>query len=93
MCPTAPDPTSLLGRASERRVCYDTGSCLPAGEGSRAPRVLRLRILHPYREGSGNATVCPVVSRGPQASSMKKHIAGLLVQLGTHVPNVSMPIP
>jgi hypothetical protein len=29
--PTALDPTSLQGRAPERRVSYNSGSCLPTG--------------------------------------------------------------
>jgi hypothetical protein len=30
-CPTTPDPSSLEGRALERRVSNGSGSCLPAG--------------------------------------------------------------
>jgi hypothetical protein len=35
-CPTAPDPASLQGRALGCRVSYNSGSCLPVGEGSGA---------------------------------------------------------
>jgi hypothetical protein len=34
-------------------MSYNSGSCLPAREGSGVPGVLRLRILPPCREGSG----------------------------------------
>jgi hypothetical protein len=61
VCPTAPDPTSLQGRAPEHRMSYSSGYCLPAGEGSGAPHVLWLQILPPYREGSDATIACPVV--------------------------------
>jgi hypothetical protein len=77
-CPTAPDPASMQGRAPERCVSYSSGSCLPV-EDSRAPRVLRLRILPPYREGSGAVTACPTVSCGLRTLSIKKSLVGLLV--------------
>jgi hypothetical protein len=48
-------------------------------------RVPRLQILPPYREGSSAATH-PVVSYGLRASNIKKSLAGLPVQLGSHVP-------
>jgi hypothetical protein len=64
-CTVAPDPASLQGRAPVRQVSYNLRSYLPTGEGSGAPRVLRLRILPPYQEGSGVATACPAVSCGP----------------------------
>jgi hypothetical protein len=69
------------------QVSYNPGSCLPAGECSGASRVQRLQILPPYREGSGAATACPAVSSGPRVSSVKKSLAGLPVQLATHVPD------
>jgi hypothetical protein len=50
-CTMAPDPASLQGRALVCHISYNSGSYLPAGEGSRAPHVLRLQILPPYREG------------------------------------------
>jgi hypothetical protein len=49
--------------------------------------VLWLEILPPYRESSGAATACPAVSCGPQPSNIKKSLAGMRVQLGSHVPN------
>jgi hypothetical protein len=57
-CPTAPDPTSLQGRAPVCYVSYRSGSCLPTGEGSGVPCVLQLRILPSYRGGLWCAT-CP----------------------------------
>jgi hypothetical protein len=75
-----------------RHVSYSSGSYLPTGYGSGAPHVLWLWILPPYREGSGAATACPVVSCGLQASSIKKSLACHIVQLGTHVPNARTPI-
>jgi hypothetical protein len=73
-------------------VSYSSGSCLPTGEGSGAPRILWLWILPPCREGSGAATTCPVVSCGPWISGIKKSLASLSVQLGTHVPNARGPV-
>jgi hypothetical protein len=73
-CLTAPDPTSLQGRAPVRHVSYNSGSCLPTGEVFGAPRVLQLQILFPCRgggslehrvcRGSGPAgsALCPVAS-------------------------------
>jgi uncharacterized heparinase superfamily protein len=52
------------------------------------PCVPWLRILPPYWEGSGAATACPAVSYGSRASTIKKSLAGLPVQLGLHVLNV-----
>jgi hypothetical protein len=92
MCPTAPDLASLERWTPVRHVSYSSRSYLPTGYGSRAPHVLRLWILPPYREGSGAATACPVVSCGLQTSSIKKSLAYLLVQLGTHVPNARTPV-
>jgi hypothetical protein len=54
--PTTPDPAFLHGRAPVRHVSCSSRSCLPVGESSGAPRILRLRILPPYREGSGAVT-------------------------------------
>jgi hypothetical protein len=68
-------------------VSYGSGSCLPTGEVSRAPHVIWLPIMSPYREGSGVATACPAVSCGTRASNIKKNIACLGVQLGSHVYN------
>jgi hypothetical protein len=116
-CLTAPDPTSLQGRAPMRHVSYNSGSCLPIGKVFGAPRVLQLQILFPCRgggglwsivcavaldplgvlcvlwlrippscrEGSGAATSCLTVSCGPWASSIKKSVAGLPVQLASHM--------
>jgi hypothetical protein len=42
LCTVALDPTSQQGRAPVRHVFYSSVSCVPAGEGSGAPRVLRL---------------------------------------------------
>jgi hypothetical protein len=70
-----------------RHVSYCFRSCLPPGKGSRAPYVPWLQILPPNQEGSDAATACPSVSCGPQASSIKKSLAGLSVQLGSHAPN------
>jgi hypothetical protein len=42
MCPVALDLASLIGRAPVCHVSYSSGSCLPTGEGSRAPCVLQL---------------------------------------------------
>jgi hypothetical protein len=75
-----------------RHVSYSSGSCLPAREGSETPRILRLRILPPYREGFGATTTCPTVFYGAWASGIKKSLACLLVQLGTHVPNARVPV-
>jgi hypothetical protein len=70
-----------------RHMSYSFGSCLHAGEGSGASRVLRLWILPPYREGYNTATTCPAVFCRLRASNIKKSLAGLLVQLGSYVPN------
>jgi hypothetical protein len=48
------------------------------------PCVLWLRILPPYQEGSSAATR-PAVPYEPRASSIKKNLASLTVQLGSHV--------
>jgi hypothetical protein len=58
MCPAAPDPAFLQGRAPVRYVSCSSRSCLPTGEGSGAPRVLRLWILPPCRGGI-RSTTCP----------------------------------
>jgi hypothetical protein len=60
---------------------------LPVREGSGAPRVLWLRILPPYQEGSGAAITCPAIFCGPQVSSIKKNLVDLPMQLGTYVPH------
>jgi hypothetical protein len=73
--------------SSVRHVSYSSRSCLPAGEGYGVPRVVWLRILPPCQEGSGAATAYLMVSCGPQASIIKKSLADLPVQLGTHVLN------
>jgi hypothetical protein len=86
-CLAALDPTSLQGRALVRHVSYVSESCLPAGEGFRAPRVLRLRTLPPYWEGSDATTTCPTVPYGLGASNIKESLAGLPVRLDPHVPN------
>jgi hypothetical protein len=46
----------------------------------------------PYREGSSVATAWPTVSYGPRGSNIKKILAGLPVQLGSHVPNARTPV-
>jgi hypothetical protein len=74
VCHTAPNLTSLQGRAPVHHVSYSSRSCLPTGE------------------GSDGTIACPAISCGPQASSIKKSLADLLVQLGSHVskvPNVN----
>jgi hypothetical protein len=38
-------------------------------------------------EVGSDAATCPVAPCGPRASSIKKSLVVLLVQLGTHVPN------
>jgi hypothetical protein len=76
-CTIALDPTSLQRRALVHHVSYSSGSCLPLGKGSGAPRVPQLRILPPYREGSGASTTCRVASCGLRVSSIKKGLAGL----------------
>jgi hypothetical protein len=86
-CPVALNPASLQGRAPVCHVSYKFGFCLPTGEGSGASCILRLQILPPYREGSGAATACSVVSYGSWVSSIKERLAGLHVQVDTHVPN------
>jgi hypothetical protein len=86
-CTVAPDPTSLQERVPVRHISYSSRSCLPAGEGSKAPHVLRLLIMPPYREGSGAATACRAASYGPRNLNIKKNLAVLLVQLGLHVLN------
>jgi hypothetical protein len=75
-----------------RHVSYNSISYLPAREGSGAPHVLQLRIPAPYREGSSVATAWPTVSYGPRGSNIKKILAGLPVQLGSHVPNACTPV-
>jgi hypothetical protein len=87
MCTVAPDPTSSQARVPVRHVSYSYGSCLPPRESSGAPRVPQLWILPLYQEGSGAVTACPAVSYGPRASSIKKSLADLPVQLASHVPN------
>jgi polyferredoxin len=57
-CHTALDHASLQGRAPLRHVSYSSRSCLPAREGSGAPRVLQLRILPPCMGGLRCIT-CP----------------------------------
>jgi hypothetical protein len=69
-----------------------TGSCLHVGDGSRAPCVLQLQILATYREGSGAATTCPVVSCGPRALNIKKSLAGLPVQLDSYISNAHVHV-
>jgi hypothetical protein len=86
-CPTDLDHASLQGRAPVCHVSCSSGYCLPVGEGSDLPRVLRLRILPSYREGSGAATACPVVPCGLRGSNIKKSLACLPVRLGPRVPN------
>jgi hypothetical protein len=82
-CTVAPDPASLIVRASAPSRVSWLRTC---GEDSGALRVLRLRILPPYQEGSG-AVTCHTVSCGPHASNIKKSLACLPVQLNTHVFN------
>jgi hypothetical protein len=48
--------------------------------------VLRLRILPLCWEGSGAATASPLAPCGPRASSMKKNLTGLPMQLVSYVP-------
>jgi hypothetical protein len=91
-CPTALDLASLQGRAPVHHVSYSTGSCLHVGDDSRAPCVLRLQILPTYREGSGAATTCPVVSCGPRALNIKKSLAGLPVQLDLYVSSAHVHV-
>jgi hypothetical protein len=85
-CSVALDPASLIRRASTlSRVLW----LQTRGEGFGVPRVLRLRILPPYQEGSG-AITRHVAPCGPHASNIKKSLAGLPVWLGTHIPNARM---
>jgi hypothetical protein len=92
-CIVAGDPASLQGRALVRHLSCSSRSYLPVGEDSGAPRVIRLWILPLYREGSGAATTYPAVSCGPQKSSVKKSLAGVSVQVGTHVLNARIHVP
>jgi hypothetical protein len=62
-----------------------SGPCLPAGEGSGALRVLWLQILPPYQEGSDATTASPTAPCGLRASIIKKNLAGLPMQLGSHI--------
>jgi hypothetical protein len=89
-CPIALDPASQQGRASVLHVSYSSGSYLLVGEGSEAPRVLRLWILPPYQEGFGATTVHPAVPCRLQASNIKKSLACLPMWLGPYVSNVCM---
>jgi hypothetical protein len=66
MCPVALDLASLIGRAPVCHVSYSSGSCLPTGEGSRAPCVLQLQILPPYGGGLWSTT-CPTA---PDSASL-----------------------
>jgi hypothetical protein len=68
-------------------MSYSSRSCLHAGEGSGASRVLRLWILPPYREGYSTTITCLAVFCRLRASNIKKSLADLLVQLGSYVPN------
>jgi hypothetical protein len=74
-------------------VSNGSGSRLPNRKGSGAPRVLRLRILPPYREGSSVVTACLVAPCGPWASSIMKSLAGMCAQSGSHVPNARAYVP
>jgi hypothetical protein len=58
---------------------------LPAREGSDAPCVLWLKILPTFWEDSG-ATTRSVAPCGLHALNIKKSLAGLHMQLGSHVP-------
>jgi hypothetical protein len=62
-----------------------SGPHLPAGEGSGALHVLWLRMLPPCREGSSATTASHAAPYGPRASSIKKNLAELPMQLGSHV--------
>jgi hypothetical protein len=86
MCPVVPDPASLIGRAPAPLCLQWLRTLPPCREGSDALRVLRLRILPPYWEGFDAATH-PTVPCGPWASNIKKSLACLPMQLGSHVPN------
>jgi hypothetical protein len=48
--------------------------------------------LHLSAEVSSDTATCPVALCGPWASSIKKSLACLPVQLGTYVPNVCMHV-
>jgi hypothetical protein len=87
MCTVASDPASLQRRAPVHHVSCSSESYLLTGENSGLPHVLRLRILPPYREGSGAAIACPAVPCGPCALNIKKSLASLSVRLGPRVPN------
>jgi hypothetical protein len=80
-CPVAANSTSLIGRALMPPCVSWLQTCW---EGSGVPCVLWLRILPPYQEGSSAATR-PAVPYEPRASSIKKNLASLTVQLGSHV--------
>jgi hypothetical protein len=78
-------PLSPARKGSRAMTCIV--SLDPISLLGRAPtplRVLRLRTLLLYREGS-DAITCHVVPCGPQASSIKKSLADLPMQLGSHV--------
>jgi hypothetical protein len=91
-CPTAPDPASLLERASVLPHVPRLWILPPYLGGFR-----RCHVSHsteprlPAREGSDAAT-CPAAPCGPRASSIKKSLAVLPVQLGTHVPNARVQV-
>jgi hypothetical protein len=85
MCPTAPDPASLIKRVP---VPPHVPWLRTHWEGSGAPRVLRLRILQ--------ATTHRAVPCGPWATRIKKSLADLPMRQGppvskahTHVSKAS----
>jgi hypothetical protein len=92
MCPMAPDLATRLrwALALLRVICLWTSP--PSWDGLRRCHMSygsRPRLL--AEVGSGAAT-CPAGPYEPWASSIKKSLPGLPVQLGTHVPNARVRV-
>jgi hypothetical protein len=80
---TRPCPPTREGSgATMCTVALDPASL--QGRAPAPPCVLRLQTLPPSREGS-DVVVHPVVPCGPHASSIKKSLVGMPVQLGSCV--------
>jgi hypothetical protein len=85
MCLAASDRASLLGRASVPPHAPRHRTLPPYSGGRRCCHVPhRFGPCLPAREGSDAATY-PTALNGPRASGIKKGLAGLSMQLGSHV--------
>jgi hypothetical protein len=86
-CPMAPDLTSRLKWAPALpRVLWLRTSSPGRGGLQRCHASCGSKPHFPTGAGSSVA-MCPTSPCGPRVSSIKKSLADLTVQLGTHVPN------